>query len=209
MQYNNNIKCLKFLTNRNLWLCRSSTPPAPQTHPHLRFWLTAIPNNESSIWRELTVTSRCHASSLKQEENTFSEREEWFQSHTIRWLKYVEKKTVLCKPTYLWLEFILLYLSPLLYTQDKRRNIKKHYFFISQNHIVCKNTKHFEFQSLSLHCEQARAHIDIRGGLSTCPFSSFRKSALFSGDFFFLWIYVYVCVCVCVSVCAQLSLSNK
>ncbi len=44
---------------------------------------------------------------------------------------------------------------------------------------------------------QARAHIDIKGGLSTCPFSSSRESALFSGEFFFYkLIYVYMCSCV-------------
>ncbi len=47
---------------------------------------------------------------------------------------------------------------------------------------------------------QARAHIHIKGGLSTCPFSSSRESALFSGEFFFFFfsklIYVYMCAFV-------------
>ncbi len=50
---------------------------------------------------------------------------------------------------------------------------------------------------------QARAHIDIKGGLSTCPFSSSRESALFSWEFlfylfFYKLIYVYMCACACV-----------
>ncbi len=39
---------------------------------------------------------------------------------------------------------------------------------------------------------QARAHIDIKGSLSTCPFSSLRESAFFKNKL----IYVYMCACV-------------
>lgn len=54
--------------------------------------------------------------------------------------------------------------------------------------------------------QQARAHKHIKGGLSTCSFSSQRESALFSREcflsfffYFFFYIneYVYVCVCFC------------
>ncbi len=43
---------------------------------------------------------------------------------------------------------------------------------------------------------QACAHIDIKGGLSTCPFSSSRESALFFWGVFFFYINVYMCACV-------------
>ncbi len=53
-------------------------------------------------------------------------------------------------------------------------------------------------------CVQARAHIDIKGGLSTCPFSSLRESALFFVCFIYFFIfyffineYMYICVRVC------------
>ncbi len=56
----------------------------------VHIWLTAKHNNEGSRCELfLTATSRCHAS-LKLKENTFTEREEWCQSHTNHWLNYTE-----------------------------------------------------------------------------------------------------------------------
>lgn len=64
--------------------------------------LTAKTNNENGIWREHTATSCCHASSQKQEQNTFSETKEWIVSQTNRSLKYIENQSFASKHIYIW-----------------------------------------------------------------------------------------------------------
>ncbi len=48
---------------------------------------------------------------------------------------------------------------------------------------------------------QARAHIDIKGGLSTCPFFPRVKCPFFWGVFILLYFFMNICVRVCFCLC--------